>query len=51
MQMPRHMPIGTGNRRNVKNQNFFAPTDRISTRLDDLLEPTGYPWTWEGGSN
>lgn len=51
MQMPRHLPIGTGNRRNVKNQNFFAPSDRISTRLDDLLEPTGDPWTWEGGSN
>jgi P22 tail accessory factor len=44
MQMPRHMPIGTGNRRNVKNQQFFAPVDRLTTRYDDLLEPTGDPW-------
>jgi hypothetical protein len=50
MQMPRHMPIGLGNRRNVKNQQFFAPTDRVTTRYDDLLEPTGDPWTIEGGT-
>ncbi|VVE59465.1 hypothetical protein PIN31009_05546 [Pandoraea iniqua] len=44
MQMPRHMPIGTGNRRNTKNQQFFAPVDRITTTDDDLLQPTGNPW-------
>lgn len=44
MQMPRHMPIGLGNRRNTKNQQFFAPVDRITTRYDDLLEPAGSPW-------
>lgn len=50
MQMPRHMPIGSGNRRNTKNQQFFAPVDRITTRYDDLLEPSGDPWSWESGS-
>ncbi|UWX75369.1 packaged DNA stabilization gp4 family protein [Burkholderia gladioli] len=44
MQMPRHMPIGTGNRRNVKNQTFFAPVDRLQTTGDAFLEPSGDPW-------
>lgn len=44
MQYPRHMPIGTGNRRNVKNQTFFAPVDRVTTTHDALLEPTGNPY-------
>lgn len=44
MQMPRHMPIGSGNRRNVKNQQFFAPVDRVTTTHDALLEPSGNPW-------
>lgn len=44
MQMPRHMPIGTGNRRNAKNQQFFNPVDRLTTRQDDVLEPSGDSW-------
>lgn len=44
MQMPRQMPIGTGNRRNTKNQQFFAPVDRVTTTHDALLEPSGNPW-------
>lgn len=44
MQMPRQMPIGTGNRRNTKNQQFFAPVDRVTTTNDALLEPSGDPW-------
>ncbi|PTB28847.1 hypothetical protein C9I56_11190 [Paraburkholderia caribensis] len=44
MQMPRHMPIGLGNRRNTKNQQFFAPVDRVTTTNDALLEPSGNPW-------
>lgn len=44
MQQPRLMPIGTGNRHNVKNQQFFAPVDRLTTRQDDVLEPSGDPW-------
>jgi hypothetical protein len=44
MQMPRHMPIGSGNRRNTKNQQFFVPVDRLTTRYDDLLQPSGDPW-------
>lgn len=44
MQMPRHMPIGLGNRRNTKNQQFFAPVDRVTTVNDALLEPSGDPW-------
>ncbi|TAM07251.1 MAG: hypothetical protein EPN70_03505 [Paraburkholderia sp.] len=44
MQMPRHMPIGLGNRRNTKNQQFFAPVDRVTTTTDALLEPSGDPW-------
>lgn len=44
MQMPRHMPIGSGNRRNVKNQTFFAPVDRVTTTHDALLDPSGSPW-------
>ncbi|MEZ7524011.1 packaged DNA stabilization gp4 family protein [Burkholderia vietnamiensis] len=44
MQMPRHMPIGTGNRRNTKNQQFFAPVDRVTTTHDATLEPSGNPW-------
>lgn len=44
MQMPRHMPIGMGNRRNTKNQQFFAPVDRITTTHDATLEPSGNPW-------
>ncbi|BAO04672.1 head-tail adaptor Ad3 [Ralstonia phage Firinga] len=44
MQMPRHMPIGTGNRRNTKNQQFFAPVDRVTTTRDALLEPSGSQW-------
>jgi hypothetical protein len=44
MQFPRHMPIGTGNRRNVKNQTFFAPTERVTTTHDAVLEPTGNPF-------
>ncbi|MEM5405808.1 packaged DNA stabilization gp4 family protein [Paraburkholderia unamae] len=51
MQMPRHMPIGSGNRRNTKNQQFFAPVDRLTTRYDDLLEPSGDPWGEVGGSS
>lgn len=44
MQMPRHMPIGTGNRRNTKNQQFFAPVDRVTTTHDATLQPSGNPW-------
>lgn len=44
MQMPRQMPMGTGNRRNVKNQTFFAPVDRVTTTHDALLQPSGNPW-------
>lgn len=44
MQMPRHMPIGLGNRRNTKNQQFFAPVDRVTTTTDAPLEPSGDPW-------
>ncbi|AVR10299.1 MULTISPECIES: packaged DNA stabilization gp4 family protein [pseudomallei group] len=44
MQMPRHMPIGLGNRRNTKNQQFFAPVDRVTTTNDAPLEPSGNPW-------
>lgn len=44
MQMPRHMPIGLGNRRNTKNQQFFAPVDRVTTTNDATLEPSGNPW-------
>jgi hypothetical protein len=39
MQYPRHMPIGTGNRRNIKTQTFFAPVERITTVHDAVLEP------------
>nr|KVE53675.1 hypothetical protein WS71_06425 [Burkholderia mayonis] len=45
MQMPRHMPIGTGNRRNTKNQQFFSPVDRVTTTNDATLEPSGNPWS------
>lgn len=44
MQMPRHMPIGSGNRRNTKNQQFFAPVDRVTTTHDELLQPSSNPW-------
>lgn len=44
MQMPRHMPIGLGNRRNTKSQQFFAPVDRVTTTTDALLEPSGDTW-------
>lgn len=44
MQMPRHMPIGLGNRRNTKNQQFFAPVERVTTTADAPLEPSGNPW-------
>ena len=41
MQMPRHMPIGTGNRRNTKTQVFFATKERLTTTHDAELEPGG----------
>lgn len=41
MQMPRQMPIGTGNRRNTKTQVFFAPKDRVTTTHDAFLQPDG----------
>ncbi|TDV06062.1 packaged DNA stabilization gp4 family protein [Paraburkholderia caballeronis] len=41
MQMPRHMPIGTGNRRNTKTQVFFATKERLTTTHDGELEPGG----------
>jgi hypothetical protein len=44
MQYPRQMPIGTGNRRNVKNQTFFAPVERVTTTHDAVLEPSGNPF-------
>lgn len=34
MQMPRQMPIGTGNRRNTKTQVFFATKERVTTTHD-----------------
>jgi hypothetical protein len=50
MQMPRHMPIGLGNRRNTKNQQFFAPVDRVTTTHDGILEPNYYPLSWDSSS-
>ncbi|MGF6643118.1 packaged DNA stabilization gp4 family protein [Paraburkholderia sp. GAS82] len=44
MQYPRQMPIGTGNRRNVKNQTYFAPVERVTTTHDAILEPSGNPF-------
>jgi hypothetical protein len=44
MQYPRHLPIGTGNRRNVKTQTFFAPVERTTTTHDAILEPSGNPF-------
>jgi hypothetical protein len=44
MQYPRQMPIGTGNRRNVKNQTYFAPVERTTTTHDAILEPSGNPF-------
>jgi hypothetical protein len=44
MQMPRTMPIGMGNRRNTKNQQFFAPVDRLQGKNDSFLDPDGNPW-------
>ncbi|WP_175770566.1 packaged DNA stabilization gp4 family protein [Burkholderia anthina] len=41
MQMPRHMSIGTGNRRNTKTQVFFATKQRLTTTHDAELEPGG----------
>jgi hypothetical protein len=41
MEMPRHMPIGTGNRRNTKTQVFFATHQRLTTTHDAELEPGG----------
>jgi hypothetical protein len=41
MQMPRTMPIGSGNRRATKNQQFYTPVNRVTTTHDALLEPDG----------
>ncbi|MCA8326125.1 packaged DNA stabilization gp4 family protein [Burkholderia cepacia] len=38
MQMPRQMPIGTGNRRNTKTQVFFATKERVTTTHDADLD-------------
>ncbi|WP_412021536.1 packaged DNA stabilization gp4 family protein [Burkholderia cepacia] len=38
MQMPRQMPIGTGNRRNTKTQVFFATKERVTTTHDAELD-------------
>lgn len=44
MQYPHHLPVGTGNRRNVKTQTFFAPVERVTTTNDAILEPSGDPF-------